>query len=371
MRVLLVSHPPLLPELGAAQTALNLAAALRARGHDAVAWSPEPLPGGARWWNIWSWQRRLLEEHLAASPPFDVVDCPAVSISARVAAAAPTVARSVQPDLRYIGEELRTRLGRLPRGGAKLPFEALQAARIRAAILAGWRRAQAIACLGSHELAWMARRLPWTCDRLRLYVVAPGAAEQAKLAAVRARRAARPGGAVRYLWIGRWVPHKGVGRLLRFLAERAAARPGDRFTIAGCGPDAARDCPPDLVASGRVRLVPSFPRADLPELLASHDVGLFTSSVEGWAMTLNEMLESGMPVYATEAGGVADLRPFFPRSLRPFPPPTTPEPSPRDEAAPSGYYETFTWDRIARRYDEEILAELGGRRGAMLGPCAS
>lgn len=79
MRLLVVSHPPLSPEYGAAQTTLHLTAALRRRGHDAVAWSPEPLPPQAHWWNRWRWQRRRLEEHLAATAPFDAIDLPAVS----------------------------------------------------------------------------------------------------------------------------------------------------------------------------------------------------------------------------------------------------------------------------------------------------
>jgi hypothetical protein len=83
-------------------------------------------------------------------------------------------------------------------------------------------------------------------------------------------------------------------------------------------------------------------------------------------MTLNEMLESGMPVYATEAGGVEDLRPFFPRSLQPFPPPPSPEPeafepaaTSSEDLAASGYYERFGWSEIARRYEEEILLPFG------------
>lgn len=369
MRVLIVTHARLAPELGAAQTALHLAAALRERGHDAIAWSPEPLPAAARWWNIWRWQRRRLEEHLTASPPFDLVDCPAVSISARVAAAAPTVARSVQPELRYFAAALRGRLARWPRGAVKLPFETLQEARLSAAILAGWHRARAIVCLGTHEMRWMARRLPWMRGKLRLYVGALPPAEQAELAAVRTRRSPCAGAGIRFLWIGRWVPQKGTARLLELLAARAAARPADRFTIAGCGPQAARDCPPALLASGRLRLLPSFPRAALAELLAAHDAGLFTSDVEGWAVSLNEMLESGLPVYATEAGGVEDLRPYFPRSLRPFPPPLAPEPEgAAEDLAANGYRERFSWPAIARRYEEEVLLPCG--RGGRAAPAA-
>jgi glycosyltransferase involved in cell wall biosynthesis len=112
---------------------------------------------------------------------------------------------------------------------------------------------------------------------------------------------------------------------------------------------------------GRVRLVSSFSRAELPDLLAAHDAGLFTSSVEGWGLSLNEMLESGLPVYATAAGAVDDLRPYFPVSLRPFPPPELP-PLPGEgleDLAANGYYERFNWDRIGRDYERQALRAAG------------
>jgi glycosyltransferase involved in cell wall biosynthesis len=378
VRILVVTHAPLRPEFGAAQMALHLAAALRDRGHDALAWSPEPLPAEARWWNVWRWQQRRIEGFLAANR-FDVVDLPAISISRRVAALAAPVARSVQPELRYFGCTLAAQLRRLPRSGPRLLAEAPVTLRQSAAVLAGWRRARVLLCLGRHERDWMAARFPRLREKLLFYLDAPGAEEQEVFADLRARR--RPGVAagagagvgsargVRFLWIGRWTAHKGPRRLLRFAALRLAARPADSITVAGCGPGAARDCPADLLAGGQLRLVPSFDRADLPGLLAAHDGGLFTSVVEGWGLALNEMLEAGLTVFATPAGGVADLRPFFPASLRPFPPPLdfVPGPPPEDLAA-NGYYREYSWAGIAARYEAEVLPRVApqprGRRAA-------
>ncbi|HEV7517127.1 MAG TPA: glycosyltransferase family 4 protein [Thermoanaerobaculia bacterium] len=337
--------------------ALNLAAALRERGHDAIAWSTEPLPRQARFWNAWLWQRRRLEAFLAENPPFDVIDLPAVSISGHVRSHGRIVARSVQPDLRYfacaLADELRR--GSLLHLAINLP----QMIVLSAAILAGWRRAGVILCLGSHESDWMRRKLPWTRRKLARYLDALSPADQASLAELRARRAATmaPRSGLRFLWIGRWVPQKGTRRLLRFITERARARPEDTFTVAGCGDQAVRDCPPDLVAAGRLRLVPSFSRGELPQLLGEHDAGLFTSIVEGWGLSLNEMLESGMPVFATRAGGVEDLAPCFPGTLLPFPPPTDFEiPRPPGDLAAGNYLRHFTWKSIAESYEERVLA---------------
>jgi glycosyltransferase involved in cell wall biosynthesis len=356
MKVLVVCHPPLGSEGGASQTALKLAAALRERGHDAAAWSPEPLPARARWWDRWLWQRRRLEEHLRGHR-YDVLDLPAVSISRRIAASAPlVVARSVQPELLYLRITLHERRrALLPREPLRLAAERAAGWGFARALIAGWRRARIILCLGSGETRWMRERFPRLAPRLRTYVEAPSPGDQAALASVRkARRPAGRGG-VRFLWIGRWVPHKGTRRLLRFLTDRAAACPGDAFTLAGCGPGALADCPPELVAAGRIRTVPSFRRGELPALLSGHDAGLFTSETEGWGLSLNEMLESGMPVHATEAGGVEDLRPFYPRDLRPFPPPAGPVVPSADDPTASGYFERFTWPRIAERYEAEVL----------------
>ncbi|HKH43096.1 MAG TPA: glycosyltransferase family 4 protein [Thermoanaerobaculia bacterium] len=360
MKMLLVSHPSLTAELGAAQIALHLAAELRALGHDAAAWSPELLPPGTRWWNLWVRQRRAIERYAREHGPFDLIDTPAISASAALAREAPLLVRSLQPELHYLAwavwGDLRHRLLPSPRALA----HALLSLPRAGAIAAGWRRARGILCLGGGELAWMRRRFPGWAGKLGVYVCAPSEAERSALAAVRRQRSAPAHGAgIRFLWMGRWTAHKGTRRLLHFLGGRLASSRDDRFTIAGCGPAAEREVPAEWRHSGRVHLVPSFARSELPALLAAHDAGLFTSSVEGWGLSVSEMLESGLPVYATEAGAVRDLRPWFPASLRPFPPPARIEPAAPEDLEANGYYQRFTWRQIAREYERQVMAFLG------------
>lgn len=368
IRILIVTYGPLEPELGAAQVALNLAAALAARGHETVTWSPPPPPASVRWWQDWKWRRDQIEAFLAREGPFDALDLPVIGVSRRIARHAPVVARSTQPMLLYSLCDARAALRRLPSAPLTSLAHLLQIARLAGVTLSGWSRSAVLLCLGTVEREWMARRLPWTRARLAHYVNTAGREEQGELAAIRAERQAGAAGAAggrRYLWIGRWAPHKGTERLLRFLRRRTAERPQDSFTLAGTGLDAPSILPRDLLAGGRVRVIPHFRRSELAPLLRAHDAGLFTSEAEGWGLSLNEMLESGLPVFATEAGGVRDLRPYFPGSLLPFPPPP--------EAAPEGgsagdleaYYRDFTWEAIAERYEREVLAALGPakRRG--------
>ena len=351
MRVLVVSHPALTAELGAAQIALNLAEALRDRGHDARAWSPEPLAAGTRWWNLWLHQRRAVERFVAAEGPFDVVDTPAISATRTLARLAPLVVRSVQPELRYLWHGIRSDLASHP--SPRAVAHALLGGPRAAAIVSGWRRGRSILCLGRQELAWMRRRFPWWSAKLGLYLCAPRPEERSAFAEVRRqRRAATAGpgeGRTRFLWIGRWAAHKGTGRLLRLLRERIAGSPREAFTLAGCGP-IERRLPAPWLRAGRVRVVPAFTRAELPALLADHSAGLFTSDVEGWGISLNEMLESGMTVFATEAGAVADLRPF--------PPPATIDAAPLEDLDANGYYRRFSWPEIALSYERQALQAL-------------
>lgn len=357
MRLLVVTFGRPAPEHGAAQMALNLAQALAERGHEVVSWASGAAPPEVRWHRGWRWHREQLDGFLENTGPFDAIDLPPVAIGRRTGRAGPLVARSVQPDLLYFAVEARGELARLARSPLRAAAHLVHGARVNTAVVAGLRRAAVVLCLGGRERDWLARRLPWLRPKLEVYVNALAADDRAALALVRAARRRPAGPGVRWLWIGRWARHKGTARLARFIVERAAARPGDTFTIAGCGEAAIRDLPPRLLAEGRVRLVPGFARTDLPGILAAHDGGLFTSAVEGWGLTLNEMLESGMPVFATEAGGVPELRQALPGALRPFPPPLDPDLSSHlfDE---EGYARRFTWERIARRYEETVLARL-------------
>lgn len=352
MRILVVTHAPLDPEAGAGQMALNLARAFRALGHEVEAWSAAQVR--APWWRWRARARRALDAHLRSLPAFDVIDCPETLLTATLSRAAPVVvARSVQPALRYLWHE-RPRLANwrpAPLGrtlaahldGLGCALDALQ----------GWRRAGRILCLGLAELRWMERRFPWWRGKLDYYVNALAPEEQDSLARLRDRRTHRtlPTGGCRFLWIGRWARHKGVGSLVEFIGSRSSRHPEDRFTLAGAG-DAA---PPAGLAAlrerGRLVLVPQFGREQLARLLWEHDAGLFTSRVEGWGLVLNEMLEAGLPVFATRAGGVTDLERFFAGQLLPFPPARDWQPSPGSVfSPPPEYYSECSWDAIARRY---------------------
>ncbi len=351
MRVLIVSHPPLDPTFGAAQTAMELAAALRARAHEVEIFTPEPLPARKLGVTTWQAQSARLEEFLARAPQFDVIDVPAISLTAKVAAQGFAVARSVQPEFQYQRVSLGAELCSL---SPRFPGNLAMAWRARREIVKGWQRADAILCLGSLERAWMANRFPRWKDKTFHYISAPPGPTRTMLLDIRSRRSARPR-STRALWIGRWSAHKDPQRLLRII-EHTLPRSSEGFTVAGCGQLVHGSIRRSWGASGLVEVIPRFSRDELPELLSRHTVGLFTSSAEGWGLTLNEMLESGMTVYATAAGGVPDLQPYFPNALRPLRDEGPFEPFPLDDLLGNCYFDEYSWPAIAARYENEILS---------------
>jgi glycosyltransferase involved in cell wall biosynthesis len=365
--LLIVIYGPASRRAGAAQMALNLAEALRRRGHRVRTWpTDEPPPTDPLAFRRYHrWRLGRLAEVLADDPA-PLVDVPPLLAAAPALRGRFVIARSVQPDVRYALAEWPGRLRRLPQAPVRTLYDLAVEARRLATSVAGLHRARLVFCLGSHEKRELRQVLPWLRNRLEVLVNAVEPAEREILAGLRRARTAPDGPGVRYLWLGRWSAHKGTARLVRFLRQAIPARPEDRFTLAGCGDAPRADLPAAGLETDRIRIVPSFGRDELPGLLAEHDAGLFTSSVEGWGLSLNEMLESGMPVWATRAGGVEDLEPYFPRLLRPFPPPTDARAvlgglSAEDREPGPGYDARHDWDAIAEHYELAVRRRLPDR----------
>jgi glycosyltransferase involved in cell wall biosynthesis len=359
MRILIVCPCPLRLELGAVQVHLNLAESLRELGHDVRVWSPYPLRE-VHFAGVVLKTRSMLGAFLRSGETFDVVDCPPYLLrGAFVDTKTTWVARSVQPDILYLWESLRVEAGSSALAATRTAARAAWMVGIAALIHRGWTVSDVVMCFGRTERAWIAHWFPWLRPKLRSYDGAISEADRVELEGVRRARQPRSGDQpVRFLWIARWVEHKGTDTLLAFLRARLAEGENERFTIAGCGSLGERALAP-LLGSGRVRVIPTFTRAELPGLLAAHDAGLFTSRVEGWGLVLNEMVESGLPVYATTAGGVDDIRSVLAPFIQDFPPPLGALlPSlPADEAF-ARYEARFRWSTIAANYVESISSNV-------------
>jgi glycosyltransferase involved in cell wall biosynthesis len=362
MRIMVVSHPPLRGELGAGQTALALAEGLREVGHDAIAWSAadevRALRGGA----LHAARAEALVNVVRQLGPFDVVDAPAADLVELAKGPWIRVARSVQPVLEYLEIENRAALRNRPLAPSTWR-SLLEARSARRRTIRGLLTADRVLALGSLERQMLLQRLPALAERLSTYFAAPPSTDREALRGVRNRRATRRADDVphRFLWIGRWTAHKGIRRLLDWIDTARLENSGSLVTIAGGGEIRDRRLL-DLVGRGVVEIVPRYSRADLPEVLARHDAGLFTSEVEGWGLGLQEMLESGLPVYAVEAGAVPDLRPWLAPLLRPFPPPSRPASTDPVAIDWEAYEERFSWTRIAREYIAAVQPAGRGER---------
>ena len=283
-----------------------------------------------------------------SSGPWDFIDAPAQYLSPGLSASGRMVARSVQPELEYLRINARRRAW----GGWLQPIHRVREALVVRGIRRGWQIADRILCLGSAEREEMSRNHAALASKLGTYLIAPGPEDRRALRVIAAGRRCerRAPQEARFLWIGRWSEHKGTGRLVGFARDFLRTHAGAGLTIAGSGSDVSREFPGEFFSRGQITVVPSFVRSELPSLLERHDAGLFTSEAEGWGLSVQEMLESGLPVFATRVGAVCDLEQWFPEQLRPFPPsPVEPLPG-QDASGISKYLERFDWHRLAEDY---------------------
>jgi glycosyltransferase involved in cell wall biosynthesis len=107
------------------------------------------------------------------------------------------------------------------------------------------------------------------------------------------------------LAVGRLAPQKGFATLLEAAAAWQDLTPRPRLLIAGDGPLKA-----ELEAKAKELMVDAeFPghRSDIPELLATARVFVLPSLWEGQPLALQEALRAGVPIVASDAGGIPGL----------------------------------------------------------------
>jgi glycosyltransferase involved in cell wall biosynthesis len=129
---------------------------------------------------------------------------------------------------------------------------------------------------------------------------------EADVAASASGRQADPGHPVELLSVGRLDPEKAPELLLEALAQLERREPGRwRLTIVGDGPleGALRTDAAELGDSVRFRgHVPNGP--ELFELYRASDVFVHVARTEGFPQVLTEAQAAGLPIVATDVGGV-------------------------------------------------------------------
>lgn len=118
-----------------------------------------------------------------------------------------------------------------------------------------------------------------------------------------ASTASDPSKGMRYLYVGRLHPLKGVRLLLEAFAR--AAVPGSRLTLVGGGKEepVLRKLAVGLGIGDRVEWVGKVPRERLPAIYRNHHVLVAPSLYESGGLTALEAMSEGVPVIALDVGG--------------------------------------------------------------------
>ena len=116
-------------------------------------------------------------------------------------------------------------------------------------------------------------------------------------------------GVVRLAFVARLDHVKGVGELLEAVAALVDDYPGLRVDLAGDGPGRSRyeALARSLDLDDRVTFHGYVNQTAVAELLSSADVYVLPSFAEGVPVGLMEAQASGLPVIATQVGGVSEL----------------------------------------------------------------
>jgi len=110
----------------------------------------------------------------------------------------------------------------------------------------------------------------------------------------------RPHDPLRFLFVGQLIERKGITELLDAFSQL----PEGELHIAGDGP--LQPLVNRAVQTGRVTYHGQIDRPALQRLYADADVLVLPSRYEVWGLVINEALEHGLPVIATEAVGAVD-----------------------------------------------------------------
>ncbi|MFJ8980030.1 glycosyltransferase family 4 protein [Streptomyces sp. NPDC102282] len=192
-----------------------------------------------------------------------------------------------RPDARIVVTEHSTFLAKIFKqpAGRKLYDEVLH-------------RADEFLCVGSYLRDQIVREFPHHAGKIRIVPnvinfeqFTPDAKPSEKL--------------LKWLYLGRLIPHKGVSTLLEAFAEIAAREPDATLTMVGSG-----SLEEDLLARGRelglgdrFRILPPVRPEEVNGLMHQYDLLVHPSHFETFGMTIVEANAAGLPVLVTRSYG--------------------------------------------------------------------
>lgn len=117
----------------------------------------------------------------------------------------------------------------------------------------------------------------------------------------------KPGATIRALCVARLVKRKGIHYLLEAIEQSNASNL--RVTIVGTGPEEAslRQLAKSLSIEGRVEFMGQQSPQSMANCYRSADFLVHPALAESFSMTLLEAMASGLPIVATDVGGIPEL----------------------------------------------------------------
>ncbi len=194
--------------------------------------------------------------------------------------------------------ELRAEMAR--RGASlSLRYRALQELVMPVLLTIACRTAADVACLNRAEAEYLKSRR-WTANGNE-HVFAHGVPLDFFVAA----RVPRP--IQTLLFVGQWLPMKGVRYLRDAATAILSADPGLRLVCAGTltgERDVQSEFPVDL--RDRITVVPRIDQSGLAQLYREADIFIFPSLYEGFSRAIVEAMASRLPIVCTQVGVAGD-----------------------------------------------------------------
>ncbi|MDQ6920065.1 MAG: glycosyltransferase family 4 protein [Candidatus Dormibacteraeota bacterium] len=325
LRILMLSHIPLVRELGEGRVCLELAEEFRKLGHTVETFdSTDAFPGQRprRWHRLLPLRfagpaRDFVRRH---GTRFDVVDAlqgVGPLPKRRLGFDGLVVSRSAGLYAFYLRDLERQRAAwpeRLPGTRTGQLLARVVQRRAAAACEQSMLSADLVNVPNEDERGYLSEQLGIgdRCVVNPLGISAEHAAALAAYALTAAERLERK----EVVFIGAWSLRKGAadwGAIVRRTRELA---PGAGFRFLGTG--VAREAvlaDLGLPSSERVTVVPRYPAAELPSLLGPATVGALPSYIEGWGLGVLEQLAAGIPTVAYDVSGPRSMLAQLDRKL--------------------------------------------------------
>lgn len=165
----------------------------------------------------------------------------------------------------------------------------------------GFRHAATVTALSTYLAEW-ARRMGYQ----GVVHVVPNGADTTRFANAKPCDVGKRAGETWLVTSSRLVHKNALDDVIRALA---VLPPRVHFLVLGIGPDEAmlRALAKELGVTDRVHFGGFVPHAELPSHLAACDIFIRPSRTEGFGASFAEAMAAGLPVIATQEGGIADF----------------------------------------------------------------